>query len=154
MTGSDWTQYEYQVRWSLRGGPTLSVPAKEESWIKSSDAAVSLTPPLVRRVIEIEADRQLFKDRGMSTAVVEFAVMQAGKPKLERKATLRVADAAPNSKVSLYVDKDTPIAYRVSWHSASGNQVGKLAVLDTDYLFITPPAAGEPTGAAAAGGGR
>ena len=154
MTGNDWTQYEYQVRWSLRGGPTLSVPAKEEAWIKSSDAAVSLAPPLVRRVIEIEADRQLFKDRGMSTAVVEFAVMQAGKPKLERKATLRVADAAPNSKVSLYVDKDTPIAYRVSWHSASGNQVGKLAVLDTDYLFITPPAAGETTGSAAAGGGR
>ena len=35
LTGADWTNYEYQVRWSLRGGPTLSVPAKADDWIKS-----------------------------------------------------------------------------------------------------------------------
>jgi hypothetical protein len=152
MSGADWTQYEYQVRWSLRGGPTLSVPAKEDAWIKSSDAAVSLTPPMVRRVVEIEADRQLFKDRGMNTAVVEFAVMQGGKPKLERKATLRVSDATPTSKVSVYADKNSPIAYRVSWHSAAGSREGKLAVLESDYLFLSPPSGTETSGAPAGGG--
>ena len=30
MTSEDWTSYEYQVRWSLRGGPTLSVPTGQE----------------------------------------------------------------------------------------------------------------------------
>lgn len=140
MTGADWTSYEYQVRWSLRGGPTLSVPAKADDWIKSSDAAVSLTPPLTKRVVEIEADRQQFAAHGISTGVVEFAIMQAGKPKLERKATLRAGDAAPNSKVALYVDRDSPVAYRVSWHSANGSREDKLAMLDSDYLFLTAPA--------------
>ncbi len=153
MTGADWTQYEYQVRWSLRGGPTLSVPAKADTWIRSSDAAISLTPPLTRRVVEIEADRQLFKDRGMSTAVVEFATIQAGKPKLEKKATLRASDAASTTKVSLYADKDSPVAYRVSWHSPTGSREGGLQVLDSDYLFVTPPAASD-TAAPAAGGAR
>lgn len=151
QSGGDWTQYEYQVRWSLRGGPTLSVPARADTWIRTSDAAIALTPPLQRRVVEIEADRQLFKDRGFATAVVEFAVLQAGKPKLERKALLRATDAAPTTKVSLYVDKDSPVAWRVSWHSASGSREGKLQVLESDYVFVTPPTASESTGAAVGG---
>ena len=139
MTSADWTSYEYQVSWSLRGGPTLSVPAKAADWIKSSDAAISLTPPLTKRVVEIEADRQQFAPHGVNTGVVEFAIMRAGKPKLERKATLRAADSVPTSKVALYVDRDSPVAYRVSWHSASGSKEDKLAVLESDYLFLTPP---------------
>jgi len=139
LTGKDWTQYEYQVRWSLRGGPTLSVPAKPDEWIKSSDAAISLVPPLTKRIVEIEADRQGFAGQGVNTGVVEFAILQAGRPKLERKATLRAADAVPTSRVALYVDRDSPIAYRVSWHSANRSQEDKLAVLESDYLFLTPP---------------
>ena len=147
MTGSDWANYEYQVRWSLRGGPTLSVPAKADDWIKSSDAAVSLVPPLTKRVVDIESDRQQFGSHGVSTGVVEFAIVQAGKPKLERKATLRASDAAPSSRVALYIDRDSPVAYRVSWHSATGNREEKLALLDSDYLFLTPPSLQDSTGA-------
>lgn len=139
LTDKDWTQYEYQVRWSLRGGPTLSVPPKPEEWIKSSDAAISLVPPLTKKIVEIESDRQGFATLGVSTGVVEFAILQAGKPKLERKATMRAADAVPTSRVALYVDRDSPIAYRVSWHSSSRSQEEKLSLLESDYLFLTPP---------------
>lgn len=139
MTAADWTSYEYQVRWSLRGGPTLTVPAKAEEWIKTSDAAVNLVPPLTKRVVEIEADRQQFAAQGVNTGVVEFAIMQAGKPKLQRKATLRAADATPTSRVALYVDRDSPIGYRVSWHSARGVKEDKLSVLESDYLLLSPP---------------
>ena len=132
------------MRWSLRGGPTLSVPAKAEEWIKSSDAAVSLVPPLTKRIVEIESDRQGFTAQGVSTGVVEFAILQAGKPKLERKATLRAADASPTSRVALYVDRDSPIAYRVSWHSASGSHEEKLSLLESDYLFLLPPSVLNP----------
>src|SRR5439155_911893 len=68
MTTEDWTAYEYQVRWSLRGGPTVSVPASQDRWTKGSDAALSLTPPFEKRVVEIEADRSLFGDRGVRAA--------------------------------------------------------------------------------------
>lgn len=140
MAGSNWTDYEYQVRWSLRGGPTLSVPERADAWIKSSDAAVSLVPPLTKRIVEIEADRQKFTELGVNTGVVEFAILQAGKPRLERKATLRATDATSVSRIALYVDRDSPIAYRVSWHSAKGSNEEKLSVLESDYLFLTPPA--------------
>ena len=145
MTGEDWTGYEYQVRWSLRSGPTVSIPAKQDQWTKSSDAALSLTPPFEKRVIEVEADRSLFAEKGIATAVVEFATILAGKPRVLKKATLRASDTTPTMKLALYHDKDTQIAYRVTWHSKNGQKDGKLEVLDSDYLYLAPPEVGTST---------
>jgi hypothetical protein len=152
ITADDWTGYEYQVRWSLRGGPTLSVPSNTDQWIKSKDAAVALTPPIERRVVEIEADRQTFAQHGVNTAVVEFASTLAGKPRIQRKATLRAVDTTPSSKVSVYLDPKSPLAYRVSWHSGAGAHEGKLDLLESDYLFVVPP--GSDVSGTAAGSGR
>jgi len=142
MTDPDWTNYEYQIRWALRGGPTVSVPTNEDQWLKGSDAAISLSPPFEKRVIEIEADRSLFQERGVATGLVEFATILAGKPRVMKKATLRATDTTPTAKLALYHDKGTPIAYRVTWHSKNGSKDGKLEVLDTDYLYLTPPELG------------
>lgn len=144
QNGVDWTEFEYQVRWSVRDAPTVSIPAEAERWIKTKDSAISLVPPFTRRVIEIEADRQLFKDRKMATAVVEFATMLANKPKLQRKTTLRAADAEPVSRVAIYHDRNTPVGLRVSWFSPAGEQKEKLKLLESDFLYITPPAAEPP----------
>src|SRR6185503_12779792 len=137
---------------ALRGGPTVSVPAKEEQWLKAGDAALSLTPPFEKRVIEIDADRASFQERGIATCLVEFATILAGKPRVLKKATLRATDTAPTSKLALYHDKGTQIAYRVTWHSKNGNKEGKLEVLDSDYLYLSPPESGGsaagPAGAA------
>jgi hypothetical protein len=146
LMAADWAQYEYQVRWSLRDGPTVSVPPQEDRWVRGSDPAVSLLPPFARRVIEIDADRQLFAPSGVATAVVEFATMLAGKPKLVTRATLRATDAAPTTKLAIYHDRGTPVAVRVSWFSTSGRMAGKLQPLDTDYILLTPPAAVSPGG--------
>ncbi len=139
--GPDWVQYEYQVRWSLRDGTTLSVPARPGEWMRVSDSAVALVPPFERRVIEIDADRKLFAANGQSTAAVDFATLLAGKPRLQHRATLRAADAESQTKVVVYHDRGTPVAARVSWHSGAGTKEGKLEVLDGDYVFLTPPPA-------------
>ena len=153
MTTEDWTAYEYQVRWSLRGGPTVSVPASQDRWTKGSDAALSLTPPFEKRVVEIEADRSLFGDRGIATAVVEFATILAGKPRVMKRVTLRAADTTPTSKIALIHDKDSQVAYRVTWHAKNGSKEGKLEILDSDYLFLTPPETLGSTGTVAPGVG-
>lgn len=140
-TGADWTDYEYQVRWSLRDGPTLSVPAQEDKWIHSKDAAVSLTPPFEKRVVEVDADRATFAPAGVHTAVLEFATALGNKNHLQKKATLRANDAQSTSLVSLYHDRDTPIGYRTSWFSQKATVKGDLKVLDNDYLFLIPPQA-------------
>lgn len=153
MTDPSWTGYEYQVRWSLRAGPTVSVPAKETDWIKSQDAAVSLTPPFQKRIVEVEADRSQFGANGVATAVVEFATILAGKPRLLKKVTLRAADATPTTKIALYMDKGSDVAYRVTWYAKDGTHQGKLEVLDSDYLYLQPPAPGGAA-AGATGAGR
>ena len=74
--------------------------------------------------------------------------MLAGQPRLTQRATLRATDAAPLSTVSVYHDRGTPVAIRVSWYSPNGDRVqGRLMVLDSDLLYIVPP-----TPAAAPGG--
>ena len=140
LSGADWKRYEYQVRWSLRDGPTVSDPPGEEKWIRAQDPTVILQAPFARRVIEIDADRQLFAQRGVTTATIEFGTMLAGQPKLTQRATLRATDAAPLSTVSVYHDRGTPVAVRVAWYSPNGARVqGKLQVLDSDLLYLVPP---------------
>lgn len=146
-TDAAWTGYEYQVRWSLRDRATLTVPAKEDRWIQSSDAAVSLVPPFEKREIEIDADRQLFTEAGMASALLEVATVLAGTPRIQKKAVLRAVDAEPLSHVSIYFDRDTAVGYRVSWNSpAGGTDQGELLPLEGEYLYVAPPEPAPPQG--------
>jgi hypothetical protein len=151
-----WVEYEYQLRWSLRDGPTISIPTKEDQWIKSVDAAVSLVPPFTKRLVEFDADRSLFALKKVSTGVLEFATVLGGQPKLQKKATLRAADAESAGTVSVYVDRDEPVAYRLSWYAPGRKEKGALQLLDSDFLFIEPPAppdGGEEAASTAGEGG-
>jgi hypothetical protein len=142
---AEWTSFEYQVRWSLRDGPTLAVPPKEDQWIRTTEAAVSLAPPLEKRVVEIDADRSLFQPAGMASAVVEFLTIVGGKPRLQRsKAILRAGDPAPTTKVAVYRDRGTPIGVRVTWHGQRGKAEGQVELLETDYLYLRPPGGSAP----------
>jgi hypothetical protein len=145
---ADWLQYEYQIRWSLHGRPTVAIPPQEDTWIRTSDAAVSLTPPFEKRVVEIDADRSLFRDRGVATAVVEFASMLAGKPRMQRAATLRAGDGEAVTTVSVFCDRQAAAAYRISWHAPDRSVQDDLKVLDSLYLYLTPPTLGAPPAAA------
>lgn len=144
VSGDEWQEYEYQVRWSVRNGATISVPADETKWIRSRDAAVSLVPPFERRTVVIEADRQLFTQRGMLTAVIECGSYLAGKKQLERKAILRAKDASASQDLSIYHDRDTPIAVRVSWFSANGKEGQQQMVLEQDFVALVPPQSATP----------
>jgi hypothetical protein len=142
--GSDWADYEYQVRWSLRNGDTLTVPSSEGSWLKANDAAVALTPPFEKRVVVIDADRALFGSNGIATAVVEIGTMLGGKPQLQRKAILRAGDAEATTTVAVYRDRGADMIVRVSWHGKNGTVDGKTEVLDSGYLYLTPPDMNKP----------
>lgn len=136
---SGWTDYEYQVRWSVRDRPTISVPEEPDQWLRGHDAAVSLNPPFERREIEIDADRELFAERGFSTAVLEVATVLGGKPQIRRRAVLRAVDPESIDHFSIYVDRDTPVGYRLVWNGSQGQIKGELEALESDYLFVEPP---------------
>jgi hypothetical protein len=153
MASADWTELEYQVVWSVRDRPAVRVPADEEEWISSADAAVPLVPPFVKRQVEIDAERSFFGDQDIRAAVVEFATVLADKPRLERKATLRPNDPESTDTIVLYHDRETPVAYRVSWHAAGASQKGGLELLESDYLFLVPPQLNAPEDEKESGGG-
>ncbi len=137
----DWRGYEYQVRWSVRDRPTVSVPKKEDAWLSTEDPAISLVPPFERRIVEIDADGEMMKTAGMVTAVVEFATPLAGKPQLQKKATLRATDTDMRRTVSVYHDRDKPVGWRVTWFSRKGPVRSQPMGLETDYLLLVPPEA-------------
>jgi hypothetical protein len=138
-TGADWQAYEYQVRWSLRDGQTVGIPKAADAWLKSSDPVIALVPPFEKRVIEVDADRALFTERGYASAVIDVATVLAGKPRAQKKAVLRATDAEATVKMAVAHDRGTPIAVRVTWYSKGGSVEGKLQVLDNDYLYLVPP---------------
>ncbi len=137
-TGASWRDYEYRVLWSVRDRPTVSVPPGED-WLLASDPAISLVPPFTKRLLEVDADRALFKERGIVSAVLEFATPIAGKPRLQRKATLRPDDAESTQAFSIYHDRNRPVGWRVTWYSREGKLETDAEPLTSEYLFLVPP---------------
>jgi hypothetical protein len=66
--------------------------------------------------------------------------MLAGKAEEQRSLILRPTDTSSVSKVTLYYDPDTPVAYEVTSFDTSGKGVrGGLQVLQESYLPLSPP---------------
>ncbi|MBK8953472.1 MAG: hypothetical protein IPM85_15635 [Chitinophagaceae bacterium] len=86
LSTSEWLNYEYQILWSFKGKQdVVRYPSDAKEWIKSSDPAVSLTPPLVKEFIELDGDREQFRTDSISSVNVNFASVLGG-----QKTVLRV----------------------------------------------------------------
>ncbi len=137
---AEWLNYEYRLNWSLRGiDKPVSIPDNDSVWIKSNAPVISLKPPFKKEIVEIDADRSMFTDAGMSTAIVEFASVLAGKKEKVGRVMLRADDVESLSRIALYHDEGEQVVYRVTWVSKKGTQKTPLQLLDTDYLFLLPP---------------
>ena len=145
MAQADWTQYEMQIHWSFKGKEEIVRVPANGAWLSANDPAVALAPPFAKKMVELEADRSLFAENGIATAVVDFAVILNGKPQFITKATLRADDAEPAAEMPIYHDPGEPVAYRVTWYSPQGHIVKPLAELTSDYLYLVPPSSEEFT---------
>lgn len=139
---ADWLGYEYQVLWSFKGkaNPTR-FPANENQWIKSSDPAVSLIPPLVKEYTELDADRKEFLNNGIASASINFVSLQGGDAKVIRTVILRAEDKSSTNKIALYHDKGTKVGYQSTWYSNKGEAKSEVTYMTSNYLFLSPPAA-------------
>jgi hypothetical protein len=52
---------------------------------------------------------------------------------------VKATDPDPTGRMAVYHDRETPVALRVTWYSPGRTVKGKLQLLDSDFLFITPP---------------
>jgi hypothetical protein len=134
---ASYLKYEYQVVWSFRGRDPVRIPADPNKWISTMDPVVSLTPPVDKRVIDIDADRGRFVDQGIASANVVFDYTLRDQPKQSR-ATLRAADTATTNTVTLFADRETPVKAKVTWYYKDGRQVVKEMPVEA-YLVLVPP---------------
>jgi len=142
FTSSDWLNYEYRVSWSIKGeNGTLKIPEGQDKWLMTSEPAISLKPPFDKSIIEIDADRGLFRDAGVVTAVIDFATVLAGKARKYSSITLKSGDAVSSVSTSVYHDRGQEVVYRVTWYNKNGSQHRtELQILDSDYIYLVPPA--------------
>jgi hypothetical protein len=141
FTSSEWLDYEYQIGWSIKGeNKTLKIPEGQDKWVRSNEPAISLRPPFDKRVLELDADRGLFRDAGVVTAVIDFATVLAGNVRKYRSISLKSGDAENSVSTAIYHDGGEEIVYRVTWYNKNGRQYRtELQVLDSDYLYLVPP---------------
>ncbi len=135
-----WSKYEYKINWSLKGGnASISVPENEEEWLPSDQPIIALTPPFEKKIIEVDAERSFFKDSDFISASIRFFVILNGEALPQQSLTLRASDAENTNKITLYHDKEEPIAYQITWYSREGKTPEDPKVLKDTYLFVVPP---------------
>ncbi|WP_203258784.1 hypothetical protein [Hyunsoonleella ulvae] len=140
ISGADWLDYEYKLSWSLKGdNKTIKLPKAKDSWLKTNEASIALTPPFTKRVVQIDADRTFFKDANIQACAVRFFTILNGQPNPQGTVVLRQGDTESTSTINLYHDTDEPVVYQVSWYSKTGPTELTPKPLDGNYLFLLPP---------------
>lgn len=141
VEGSDWINYEYRLSFNLKGSNELvRYPESDMEWIKSSDPIVSLTLPYQKRVLEIEVDRELMKESDILSARIEFATIMNGETQRAQGYTLRASDTENVMTTTLYHDWGEDAVYRISWYTRKGKLTREIEVVDSDYIYLVPPA--------------
>ena len=140
------------MRWSLRDGDTLSVPARRDEWIEGARRR-RLAGAAVREARDRDRRRPpAVRRQGIATAVVEFATMLGGKPRLQRKAILRAADAgADDEGGGLSRSRYAGRGARDVALGQSGKTEGRLEVA---RVRLSLPDAARPDSRRSAGGER
>jgi len=142
LSSNEWLNYDYQISWSIKGlDKPLNYPQQKDEWIETNLPSIALTPTFGKRVIEIDADRDYFKETDIKSASIRFFVILGGKAMAQKSLTLRQDDAVNTNTLSLFYDEKEPIVYQVSWYAKSGEFQDELKVLDGAYLFLVPPEA-------------
>jgi hypothetical protein len=135
-----WLDYDYRVTWSLQGRKKVRQPAEDNGWLHSTDPVITLAPPLSRLDLEVDADRFLFEDAGIRSAMLEVRYDVFGKAKTERLGVMRATDADSVSTAVLFYDPESQVEYRVKWYPRSGKSIkGEWQSLEDSYLVLAPP---------------
>ncbi len=100
-----WLEYDYDVTWSFFGGRTI-----RESVRKSTDAEITLSPPLQRRVVELQANPAPLAAAQVRTITVQVFYDLGSGPQSTKPITLTVASNKLSANIEFMLPKDQ---YRV-----------------------------------------
>jgi len=137
---ASWLDYEFQIKWSLKGdNKPIYQPKSKDKWLTGNDAMMALTPPFKKKTVQIDGDRTLFKDANFKSCSVRFFSILNGTPNPQNSVVLREDDTENTSTLNLYHDTGEPIAYQVSWYGPEGAVEMEPQILEGTYIFLKPP---------------
>lgn len=131
----DWETYEYKVVWGFRQGQNV-----ETDWIKSRNKQIDLRFSLIKKEVIVFPDFR--EDKKVRALNIRFFVTLNEIPYQQHSITIDSNLAELQQKVNIFCDKDTPVAYQVTWIGESfenGNLITKPVLLETDILYLVPP---------------
>ncbi|WP_316013352.1 hypothetical protein [Roseobacter sp. HKCCA0434] len=142
VEGTDWTRFEYQTVWSLRGGDTpIRVPEREDDWLSSTDALIPLNPPLDRVEVTLDVDTFGWEEAGIVAAEVQIATTLQGDVQFVEDRLVRATAPGIPEPAVFWRDPGEDIAWRAIWYTRQGRVTSDFELLDGRYLFVLPPEA-------------
>jgi len=130
--------YEYQVRWSLRGGGTYPT---NPAWQRGTWEGVTLTPPVAAHTIELEGDLDEMEDSEITRITAQIHYPKLGR-EMEANVNLSVAGKQPLVTKKLFMDREAKgYAYRlIVNHKRQGKLVLPWAAqVGDDYIYAMIP---------------
>jgi hypothetical protein len=130
--------YEYRTQWSIKGG---NVYPEDPPWQQGRWEGVTLAPPVVPRLIEVEADLAAMEASDISRVTVQIRYYQFGR---EEEENIHISPAGGEGLVSkaIFTDRDAKgYAYRLV---VNHKTQGKLALpwsaqVGDNYVFAQIP---------------
>jgi hypothetical protein len=116
---TEWLDYEYKPKWSLYGGVEW-----EGDWTKTSDSVLTLTPPVLRRTLEISVDEDNILKNGVKALAVQVKHTLYGKDIL-KEVVINYDKGDPLQTDYTYLHEDGNLGYRykVVWLFLDGREI-------------------------------
>lgn len=129
---SEWLDYETKTTWSFFGGHMV-----EEDWRKSDEGAISLAPPLLSKPINIEADPDIMKDKGIRSAEVKI-YYKVGDKEYSKQVRLNMSNNEFSSKIDIIQPRESlDYEYEVMWNiKGEGNKTSVRKNASNAIIFV------------------
>ncbi|CAL2102217.1 conserved exported protein of unknown function [Tenacibaculum sp. 190130A14a] len=122
-----WFDYDYKVAWSFFGGNNF-----ETDWESTNRSAINLAPPLSRKIVTIEADKDLLADANVRAVDVKLYYSLGGKEQ-RKQFTINPKKDIVNGQIEFMLpDGKQEYDYEVTWR-LWGNQEKKSGRKTTSF---------------------
>lgn len=126
-----WMDYEYNTVWSFHGGKEV-----DTGWRKSSNFAITVTPPYLKRTIHLEADPNIIQQTGVRLITVKL-FYKLGDVEQVKQATLNPASGQLSQTLEYIHPADQlQYSYEITWRLRGGQTItsGRKSATD-DFIF-------------------
>ena len=130
-----WFDYDYKVAWSFFGGNNM-----ETDWESTNRSTINLAPPLSRKIITIEADKDMLTEANVRAVDVKVYYNLGGKEQ-KKQFTINPKKDILNGQVEFMLpDGEQEYDYEITWRlfgnqeKTSGRKTTSFETLFVDEL--------------------